>query len=77
MVSTDNANAVNEALTIESQCVLSYKNMHALDGGCTTGYIGILQNVLEIILFGEMVSQKKTPGLPWLLQVGVKKGIEL
>ena len=51
--------------------------MHALDGGCTTGYIGILQNVLEIILFGEMVSQKKTPGLPWLLQVGIKKGIEL
>ena len=33
--------------------------MDVLDGGCTTGYIGILWNVLEILLSVEMVSLEK------------------
>ena len=35
--------------------------MRVLDGGCTTGYIDILWNVLGILLFGEMVSLEKHP----------------
>ena len=38
-----------------------YKNMHALVGGCTTGYIGILWNVLGILLSGEIVLLEKLP----------------
>ena len=36
-----------------------YKIMHARVGGCTTGYIGILWNVLGILFSGEMVSLEK------------------
>ena len=36
-----------------------YKIMHTLVGGCTTGYIGILWNVLGILFSGEMVSLEK------------------
>ena len=39
--------------------MLPYKNMHALDDGCTTGYIGVLWNVLGFLLSGEMVSLEK------------------
>ena len=41
--------------------MLPYKNMYALVGGCTAGYIGILWNVLGILLSGEMVSLEKKP----------------
>ena len=41
--------------------MLPYKNMYALVGGCTAGYIGILWNVLGILLSGEMVSLEKNP----------------
>ena len=41
--------------------MIPYKNMKTLIGGCTTGYIGILRNILRIILSGEMVSLEKHP----------------
>ena len=35
-----------------------------VDGGCASGYIGLLWNVLGILLSGDMVSLEKIPCFP-------------
>ena len=54
VVTTGNANAANGAQTIG-------ENMHALVGGCTTGYIGILWNILGTLWSVRIVSLEKHP----------------
>ena len=57
--------------------------MKTLIGGCTTGYIGILRNILRIILSGEMVSLEKHPvflncsGWRWEGHLAVKRSYNL
>ena len=60
VVTTGNANAANEALTIGRACAALQKYASPF-GECTTAYAGILWNVLGILLSGEMVSLEKHP----------------
>ena len=58
VVTSGNANAANEALIIWRVCAALRKYLH-LVGGCATGYIGILWNILGIPLSGEMMFLEK------------------
>ena len=61
VVTTGNVNATNEALTIGRVCPAHKKNMHAVDGGDTTGCIRILWHFSRILLSSEMVPLGKQP----------------
>ena len=76
VVTTGNANATNEALTIRRVCTAIQKYARPCWWMYNRLYRHFVEGFRNSIVWWDGVSGK-TPDFPWLLQVGIRKDIQL